>query len=88
MRMMTVECLYGTSCPWQARVNASCSEGSGHTLDCLYFRIELQLCGYVDSSVERPVDRALHLEDVMRPLCRLDLVCWHAFQREDDVDPA
>ena len=87
IRMMTGERRYGTSCRWLARVNASCSNSSGQTLDCLCFRIELQLCGYVDSAVERPVHGALHLEGVVRPLCRLDLVCGHAFQREDDVDP-
>ena len=69
---------------WQARVNALRSDGSGQTLDYLCFRIELQLCGDVDSVVDRPVHRALHLEDVMRPLCRLDLVCGHAVEREDD----
>ena len=61
--------------------------GQRRSLVWLFFRIELQLCGYVNSAVDRPVHWALHLEDIVRPLCRLHLVFGHAFQREDDVDP-
>jgi hypothetical protein len=53
-----------------------CSEFSGD----LSSRIEIQLCGHVDSTVDRPVDWALHFEDVMRPLCGVDLFWRHAFQ--------